>query len=94
MFGFKTIKWNNDPNQQKLAAMLLEGAIYDASRGANGKRLDIREMITFTCDCCWSDKEASDRFAHAVSMLRYKVDPETYKAAKAIGLNLYHAYRS
>ena len=48
MFGlFNTLKWNNDPNQQKLALMLLEGAKYDATRGSSGEFLNIREMITF-----------------------------------------------
>jgi hypothetical protein len=68
--------------------------MYDASVGKSGRRLDIRELFTFTSDCGWSVKEASDRFAHAVSMLRYRVDPETYKAAKTVAENLCHAYRN
>jgi hypothetical protein len=95
MFGlFNTLKWNNDPNQQKLALMLLEGAKYDASRGSSGTFLNIREMITFTNNCGWSDKEASNRFIHAVSILKPLVDPAIYKAAKDIGQNLYNSYRA
>jgi len=67
MFGlFNTLKWNNDPNQQKLALMLLEGAKYDATSGSSGEFLNIREMITFTNNYGWNDKEASNRFIHAV----------------------------
>ena len=95
MFGlFNTVKWNNDPNQQRLALMLLEGAKYDVSRGSNGAFLNIREMIAFTQQCGWSDKEASNQFIHAVSMLKPMVDPNLYSAAKAIGQNLYNAYRA
>ena len=95
MFGlFNTLKWNNEPNQQKLALMLLEGAKYDVSRGSSGKFMNIREMIAFTQSCGWNDKEASNRFIHAVSMLKPMVDPATYRAAKEIGQNLYNSYRA
>lgn len=91
---FKTLKWNNEPNQQKLVLMILDGAEYDVSRGSSGKFMNIREMITFTQTCGWNDKEASNRFVHAVSMLKPMVDPTTYQAAKEIGKNLYNAYRA
>ncbi|MGY4476970.1 hypothetical protein [Bradyrhizobium sp. USDA 3364] len=95
MFGlFSALKWNSDPNQQRLALIILDAAKYDVSRGASGKLVNIREMFTFTQGCGWDDKEASNRFIHAVSMLKPMVDPATFKAAKEIGQNLYNAYRA
>jgi hypothetical protein len=91
---FKTAKWNRDPNQKKLAEMLLAGAKFVTSSGGEGKRLDIREMMAFTSDCGWRSKEASDRFVHAVSMIKPIASVETYGAAKEIALNLYNAYRA
>lgn len=95
MFGlFKTAQWNNEPNQQQLAATILEGALYEITRSSQGKHLNIREMIAFTNACGWSDKEASNRFVHAVSMIKPLADAATYQAAKSIAQNLYNAYRA
>ncbi len=95
VFGlFKTAQWNNDPNQKKLAAILLEAATYDTTLGTQGKRLDIRELIAFTDNCGWTDKEASNRFVHAVSMIKPLADQETYLEANEIALGLYNSYRT
>jgi hypothetical protein len=91
---FKTSKWNREPEQKKLAAMLMEAGAYEATGGIRGTHLDIREVIAFTTACGWRDKEASDRFVHAVSMIRPIADIETYEAARTIAHNLYQAYRA
>jgi len=44
MFDFlKTAKWNNEPNQEKLATMLWEAATYEVTHGSQGKSLNIPE---------------------------------------------------
>jgi hypothetical protein len=95
MFDFlKTAKWNNEPNQKKLAAMLWEAATYEVTRGAQGKSLNIPEWAVFTRNCGWSDKEASNRFIHAVTMIKPMADARTYEAAKQMAHNLYQAWRA
>lgn len=64
MFDFlKVAKWNNDPNQKKLATMLWEAA-YEIAGGNQGKSWNIPGCAYFTRECGWSDKEASNRFIH------------------------------
>jgi hypothetical protein len=95
MFDFlKTAKWNNEPNQKKLATMLWEAATYEVTRGAQGKSLNIPEWAAFTRNCGWSDREASNRFIHAVTMIKPMVDARTYEAAKQMAHNLYEAWRA
>ena len=91
---FKTAKWNNEPNQKRLAAILLSAATYEATRGAQGESLNIPALAVFTRNCGWTDKEASDRFIHAISMMKAMADSRTYEAAKEMGLNLYKAWRA
>jgi len=91
---FKTAKWNSEPNQKRLAAIIQSAATYNLTRGAQGQRLDIHTLAAYTRDCGWSDKEASDRFIHAVSMMKPMVDAATYEAAKEMSLHLYKAWRA
>jgi hypothetical protein len=95
MFDFlKTAKWNNGPNQKKLATMLWEAATYEVTRGTQGKSLNIHEWAVFTRNCGWSDKEASNRFIHAVTMIGPMADAKTYATAKEMAKNLYQAWRA
>jgi hypothetical protein len=41
-----------------------------------------------------TDKEASDRFIHAISMMKAIADARTFEAAKQMGLHLYQAWRA
>ncbi len=74
--------------------MLWEAATYEVTRGAQGKSLNIPEWAAFTRNCGWSDKEASNRFIHAVTMIKPMVDARTYEAAKQMARNLYEAWRA
>lgn len=91
---FKTGKWNNEPSQKRLAEILLSAATYEVTRGARGESLNIPTLAQFTRSCGWTDKEASDRFVHAISMMKPMADAQTYEAAKQMGLNLYKAWRA
>jgi hypothetical protein len=95
MFDFlKVAKWNNEPDQKKLATMLWEAATYEVSGGAQGTCLNIHEWANFTRACGWSDKEASNRFIHAVTMIKPMADARTYERAKRMAHNLYQAWRA
>ena len=91
---FKTAKWNNEPNQKRLAQILLSAATYEVTRGEQGESLNIPALAQFTRSCGWTDKEASDRFIHAISMMKAMADARTFEAAKQMGLRLYQAWRA
>jgi len=97
MFGFlsslsKTSRWNNDPNQKVIVSEIYWSAVYKCSNGEAGEPLDIKKMIKFTDSCGWRDKEAADRFVHAVSMIKVFADTDIYHEAKEEALSLYQAY--
>ena len=95
MFDFlKVAKWNSDPDQKKLAMMLWEAATYELTNGTQGRSLNIPEWAYFTRACVWTDKEASNRFIHAVTMIKPMADPRTYERAKQMAHDLYQAWRA
>ena len=89
---FSTAKWNDDPYQKRLAGMILGGAVYNASHCMEGQEINIGEVLALTKEAGWSQKEAADRFVHALSMIKPAADARTYDAAKDIAMNLYNAY--
>jgi len=91
---FKTSQWNNDPNQKQLASTIFEHAMYRVSRGKEGKEINFAEMMDFTQNCGWSDREAANRFVHAVSMIKAfaDADADTLREAKEEARRLHDAY--
>ena len=89
---FNTAKWNNDPYQKRLASLILDAAIHRASRYTQGQELNVEDVIALAEEAGWRDKEAADRFVHAVSMIRPIADAHTYQAAKDIAMSLYSAW--
>lgn len=97
MFGFlsalnKTAQWNSDPEQKKLASMILAAGRHEVTHGQEGAPISIREVIALTTKAGWKDKEAANRFVHAVSMIKPIADRNTYEAAKGAAERLYVAY--
>jgi hypothetical protein len=88
----KTAQWNNDPFQKRLAKLIMDGAAHNASGFTRGEELNFRDVLALTREAGWSDKEAANRFVHAVSMIKPVADERTYQAAKSLALNLYNAY--
>ena len=95
---FKTKSWNDDPFQQRLAKLILDGAVFDAgamfdaSSSRQGEWLNLNDIFALMKEAGWSWKETRNRCVHAVSMIRPIADARTYKAATAIGERLYEAF--
>lgn len=85
-------QWSDDPNQEKLASMILDAAKYKSSGGQNGQPLSIRNVMALSDRFGWNNKEAASRITHAVSKIRSKVDEETFRAVEAEAEQFYFTY--
>ena len=82
---FKTKSWNDDPFQQRLAKLILDGAVA-------GYTLNIGDIFALMKEAGWSEKETRLRCVHAVSMIKPIANADTYRRAKTIGENLHNAF--
>ena len=85
-------QWSDDPNQEKLASMILDAAKYKSSGGQNGQPLSIRNVMALSDRFGWNNKEAASRITHAVSKIRSNVDEETFRAVEAEAEQFYFTY--
>ncbi len=85
-------QWGDDPNQEKLATMILDAAVYKSSGGENGEPLSIRNVMALSDRFGWNNKEAASRITHAVSKIKSTVDDDTFRAVEAEAEQFYFTY--
>jgi hypothetical protein len=88
----KTSRWNDQPAQQELATVILKGTLRNLK--STIPEVDIHDVLKIMNANNWGVREASDRCAHAVSMIKTRVPPDVYLAAKRQGEILYVSLRS
>src|ERR1700730_9638091 len=82
----KMARLNNDPKQQRLAGLFATAGESDPQRAAQVAAV-IEEFIR---NECWNQKEAEDRIAHALSLVKMQVtwNPEIFEKACLIGWDI------
>ena len=78
---FGASRMNADPDQQRLARMLIEAV----EQGKNG------EFLNWFVRQPWSPSETRTRLAHAVSITKISSIPETYQSVKSLAGELHKA---
>ncbi len=80
LFGIS--KMNADPDQQKLARLLIEAS-------EDGRKHS--DLVRFLIAQPWSPSDTRNRITHALSIVKVSSVPDTYAKAKSIGMDLYQA---
>jgi hypothetical protein len=77
---------NNDQKQQRLAGLFATAGESDPQRAAQ-VAVVIEEFIR---NECWDQKEAADRIAHALSLVKMQVtwNPDIFEKARLIGWDI------
>jgi hypothetical protein len=80
------VRFNNDPKQQRLAALFATAGESDPQRAAQ-VAVVIEEFIGKER---WDRNEAADRIAHALSLVKVQVtwNPDIYERARLIGADM------
>lgn len=78
---FSVGKMNADPDQQRLARLLIEAAESDSHV----------ELVNWIIVQPWKPSELRTRLAHAVSIAKLSSVPSTYEAVKEIARDLHNS---
>lgn len=83
---------NDDPAQKRLAQLFLTAAEQGAEQGWPDTQ-HLLAISSHAMDQGWSTKDAGNRFAHAVSMIKPIADSRVYAKAAEIGEFMYLNFR-